>query len=343
MKVLLIGSKRHIEDAEMVRVFEDSCRSIGRVLSDRKAEILLVSGSGSTVDPYVAAGANSSSFGAKLALFSPDAETIAADDGRSIGVFDQAQYPNAEIRKREIDGGWRVVHLRALSDCDVVIAVGGSPTGTGTVVYSAEVLGKPVVLVPTLGGSAKNAWRDLKRYYTPEQRQMLQAVPDGSLAWAQHVVNAAFAIEHRNPFVTISSRRIAVYLASIVAAFFGWFGVYSLDKVILPGWFEVGMMLFLASVVGSLARASLESTGYLRPIAGARNPLSILLTGVSVSLAVFFLPQGAVQILNGGALPIDSVESVRRIGLALSTLAFFASVFVERVVDRLRDQFNKLF
>jgi hypothetical protein len=56
-----------------------------------------------------------------------------------------------------------------------VIAIGGSHLGTRNVIYSAELMSRPVILIPAFGGASHDCFDYFRgRYYTGDEANLLR-------------------------------------------------------------------------------------------------------------------------------------------------------------------------
>ncbi|ETX06185.1 MAG: hypothetical protein ETSY2_18635 [Candidatus Entotheonella gemina] len=230
MRVLVIGSKRHLDDIQGER-FNDSSRSLGAALATAGHEVIVCSPSFHTADPFIIEGMKTVLGTHRVTLFRLPSES----EELYKQVYEPSelgsQVPGKLIFDHRIaEGGWRVIHLHAIRYADVVVAIGGSTSGTHTTVYSSELLETPVILIPTLGGAAENAWSYFRgRYYSDGEANILQRPwHPGADTWGTQIVEVIQSFAKRNPMAQTHYREDMVAAAlgalSVVSWFFLFFG-----------------------------------------------------------------------------------------------------------------------
>jgi hypothetical protein len=283
-----------------------------------------------TVDFYVLAALQNNRKGLDLEFVYPedDADNVVA----KLSSVSNDLAPGT-LSAVGVAGGWRPAHLRAIQDSDLVIAIGGSDWGTTTVVYSAEVMGVPVVLVPGFGGAASRGWADFRRYYGPSDQIYLCAAP-GATHWARDVARATMSILSQNPF---NSSRLSSLLWSVAVMLLGvggWLAAqWDLSRRSPLGGITTNLTVGLAAaaLVGHLLsrRAQL---GALR----LGDQLRGLIIAIGTAFTVLVTSELAVFFLSGKASTfwVDQEES-RSLLVRLSILALFAGLIAEDYFDSL--------
>jgi hypothetical protein len=338
MRVFIVGSLRHLSSEDQKSAFRDACVKLGEALARKKCTLVICSATSSTADLYVTQGAANIG-GCSIEVYYPDRETLAADpisDPEYQTPYQLKQrYNNLKFQLYECIGGWRVVHLKALHRCDVIIAVGGSNRGTSTIIYSGEALGKPVVLIPSFSGSAESAWRDFKRYYTAEEQQKLQIPFQVNQSWEQKIVEISVAMSRKNQ--ARENNFLTAFIKAIftVFLFVCWFTLFWTPISILPKWSIPPLMLITASLSGSILRNILKQLGVLKTQTVNSNILIDGSLGLLLAFAIFLLPLPAGLLLNGQPAKLDTFADVQRVGGGLSTITFFAAVFIEEAWRRI--------
>jgi hypothetical protein len=230
--------------------FRSAAGNLATAFAPYARQFILCSTSDRTVDRHVMDALKGAAPRVRIRLIHPRPEEY---DGPPPDMSELRQdILPVEIESIEVNGGWRASHLRALQEADVVVVIGGSERGTGTVVYSADILGKPLILVPTFGGAAKSAWRDFARHYTDTEKDQLRGNPQ-SAHWSDEVVTASLAIIDRNPFDKSGNGRLLYLLIATVAALVGWgFIQWDLSRPnpLVTDAADLIAGLFFASVIG---------------------------------------------------------------------------------------------
>lgn len=332
LRILLIGSQRDEQTDE----FRSAARELAVALAPIASQFIVCSTSPSTVDRYALEALRERARKTRVTLIYP---SQTADGGALADVeATRARSHPVEVRPHEVRGGWRAAHLQALHDCDVVVALGGSPRGTGTVIYSADVLGKPVVLLPTHGGAAADAWRDFNQLYTDEERLVLRAATTRA-GWAPDVAAAVAAIASRNPF---RKHRGAGKLCTVVLlAVVGWLlcqrNMARLQPIgTLPANLIAGFAF--AATVG-VALSERDRTGST----WRQDVLRWLGVATGLAFATLLLEEFASFIVLGHATLFDlSVEEARGLFLRASVLALAAGLTADHYLEGLFDRIRNL-
>lgn len=335
MKILVIGSCRHLPPVQQGN-FKQACEELGEALATKKHTLIVCSGNKFTADPHIVRGANKVSGRHKVLVYRPDRNTIDEDPDEPVDTYEEVnKYPNIEFIRRNFMGGWRVVHIQALYSCHAVVAIGGHAKGTGTVVYSAEVLGKPVVLIPSFAGATQEAWRDFKHYFSEDECQRLEEPWKDKQQWGQRIVEVALAVANKNPFKRIKIEQQILKGVAGLSALAIWFSLFSGGLPWLADWLGLILILASASILGTLLRSVLRDLGLMqsewhRPSIFLEAPASLI-----IAFGIFLLSQAGSFLLNGQPLNISELADLQRVGLGLSILCFLAALFLENAWQRL--------
>lgn len=337
MKVLVVGSCRTLGEQEKDD-FRKACEELGVALVRKGHTLIMCSLSERTADRHVLVGANTVEGSHKVLLFRPDPDIASVDPETIQDPGSSLTLQNLNIETEEPNGGWRVVHLQAIRNADLVIAISGDSRGTGTLIYSAEALEKAVIVVPGFGGVAAEAWRDFKRFYTSQEQGILRRVWAPGDGWGERLVAMAEGFARRNPMATSSPW--ASLLGSIVTALIlvaSWIVVL---QVFDPLRYKLGWIAVLTAVAanaGLLLRQSLRS-GLYRP----RDRLSHLLQAVLLSFAIIMVGEIANIFLSGKALTLENSSEVTSLGWRLSIAGFAAGFLGEEYTKLLENRAQKI-
>lgn len=237
-----------------------------------------------------------------------------------------------------VEGGWRVTHLRALREADLVVAIGGSSRGTYNVIYSAEVLEKPVLLIPTFGGAAKEAFRDFTYYYKQIgiYTELLQGVK------GDRMYSFVDKLYRKNPFQKQKTTSKIVRAVFGVAAFLIWFFMFWEPNQWVESHVAVLLMISSSAVAGGILRNTLRLVGAIRTRWDA-NLLIELLLGLLLCFGIFLIPQMVGLLLNAEAATLETVEDVRRVGGGLSLISFLGALFLEDAYQKIEQKGTSVF
>jgi predicted Rossmann-fold nucleotide-binding protein len=174
MKVAVLGSMRGSAgtDEEKEKFFE-ACQAVGRELANRGDTLLVTTDNPETADPHVVDGANrSSAESVEVIVYRP----LTQDPARTDKPFaDGEHYPKIRLMSRAVSGSWINSHAASLKEADAILVIGGG-TGAEIAAYNALVLGKPVLPIPTFGGTARKLWQELVPEFNQIQLPAEQAI-----------------------------------------------------------------------------------------------------------------------------------------------------------------------
>jgi hypothetical protein len=322
MRIFVIGSYRAPNDARR-QIFEEACKALGTSLAHRGTSFLLCSDSNLTADPHVLEGARS-----VVTRQSLDVIFYRPSEEAPLQPLPHAQ--NLRVVVRRCQGGWRVTHLTAIHDSDAVIALGGRSLGTQTAIYAAELLQKPVILVPCFGGATKEAWAYFRHFYGPEEESVFsQDWGPNSKTFAEQFVTTAFKLAKRNPFRRIRRAAFAWYLLFVLGALACWCTLFFAGVALRIGTVSLIFLLMSASTLGTVLRGILRTLGAMKSEWRTTHPLLEGLAGIILAFALFVLCEAANFVLTGKAVKIDTIEELQRVGFSVSLLSFLSALFLE--------------
>jgi hypothetical protein len=340
MRAFLIGSMREIHEPEGRGAFVKAAEALGAALAARGHEIVVCSAHPDTLDRNAITGANTAKRRSIVHLFRPDTRSMRHDPEHDVLEYmDVAGYPGLEFRLSESGGGWRNVHLSAMRFSDIVIGMGGTWFGTGSVLYSAQALGKPVLILPTFGGACEEAWDDFQPNYSEQQRTNMKSRPSDYPSWAAAITDLAEQLRRRNPFSQDNLGhhvlRLALLLASILLLLYLFVDGTSLP----PAWLSVFLILFLSSLAGTTFRASLQAFRLMDAPRSNEGLVSELLLALGIATALVLIPQGMGFILYDQPPQVGTISEIRRVGGAFAVAAFFSALYGERFLEKLKALF----
>jgi hypothetical protein len=332
-----------LETPAEIEEFQDACRHLGRELGKRGHGLTVGSSRLTTADPHVVEGfadANSCCRRQYLTVVRPSPSVVDSDGGPS-RPYTASNVPGVKIKNIDPEGNHRVAHLRSIILADVVVGIGGSPRGTGTVLYSAEVLRKPVAVLPAFGGASGSAWTDFKRYYSDVEKDAFSSDINGDCGiWASAVIDQLEALTKRNPFHEARWTQVLWVVLLFVAGAAAWgycFATANTESSVSIG-VTIGGMALSASIVGTSLRRALLAGGF--PWSGVLNahPAYEWVIGTGIALALIIISVLAGQNIANRSVDITDVDTVRRIGSTVSAIMFGSALFVEDVWSRLKER-----
>ena len=324
MRILITGSFRTSDETSFAQ-FKLLCNSLGEKLADGKHCVLVCSSSDHTADKHIVAGMIKSKTKPVVEVYFP------MSDGSEMPYKDSFSTP-VDLKYKPCQGGFRVVHLNCVQNADVVIAIGGSDRGTGTLysIYSAELLEKPVALIPYFGGAAKETWDYFNGRYYGQLNAGVFSNPTNPnfLNWATDILEAVKQLAKRNPFLRKNAFVGVISSIFALGAVGGWLYLFFSgipENVPL----RVCLMMGTSSVVGSMLRILGREAGLLDADISVKRPVIAAVTGLLVGFALFLLAEFSNLTLNGKEIPLEKVENINRMALTMSPLLLLASLLLE--------------
>ena len=329
VKIMVVGSCRDL-DVDQQRQFKAACVDLGSALARQGHTVLLCSPSERSADRHVATGISAVAGTRKILLYRPDAITAASDPETDPSIEVYRTMTNVSLEVAEVDGGWRVVHLRAIKDASLVIAISGSAWGTGTVIYSAEALEKAVVLINSFPGATRNSWRDFRRYYSNHEQEVFQREWRPASHWADDIVDVAVSFAKRKPMVVNRARTALYSFLCGASALAGWITILLLINGLPSPVAWIGFMVVLATFLGILLRTSIDLTKY-----SLYDRINDALQAIIIAFAVILLSELTTWFLENKPLVFGHVEDAVLLGWRLSLVGFLAGFVRDEYMDTL--------
>ncbi|MCR6482065.1 hypothetical protein M8542_04510 [Amycolatopsis sp. OK19-0408] len=321
MKVFIVGSPRGAgAEGEAFREF---CRELGQVLVQKGHQVILCSTSETTADRYVFEGVDRAAVNGKVVHFRLD--QTQGDPGRRLKAesFLHA-LRSVDVDLRYVEGGQRVVHLRAIREADLIVSVGGS-SGTAAAVYSAAVLEKPVMVVPSFGGASKDAWSDFRGFYNTDEKNLLQKSPQLSSNWTQEFIELAARFVRRNPMVEVRAAEVVASVATSVVLVGGWIAAFvRVNLGFLPPVAWTYVLIMIATYLGVLLRHSFSSAKY-----SWRHRVNDLFQALIIAFAVLIFAEGVNALVAGSGLLLAKGSDVQLLGWRLSIVGFSSGFLLD--------------
>jgi hypothetical protein len=229
------------------------------------------------------------------------------------------------------------LHLRAIRDADAVIAIGGSSGGTHTAIYSAELLSKPTILIPTFGGTASDNWGYFRgRYYKDDEAEkLLQTWTDHFDDKAKSIAGSIASIAARQTRAAESpTERIGLAALAILSLALWIYVMFAMPPYISPA-VALCILLASASVGGSTLRLILRRVGALSTEWAESQAMMSVVLGLLIGFGLLLVGGFANFSLNGKMMTIDTYDDARRIGISLSPVLFAVALFLEQAWARL--------
>ena len=336
MKILIIGSLHFSGSEKIAEQFKSACIEIGKTLARAGHTIVVGSDIQTSADRHVVEGVNTVRGKHTVMVYGPDRDEtpFAADRVRLRNI-------NFVFSRRP--GSWAANRVHQILAADGVLIIGGK-TGTAHIGYSAPLLGRPVVAVPSFGGTAADLWSEFLPDY---QRVAKEHEGFGNLReiWdkssAQVVLTLIEALIKQNPYKK-ASNAAKIFIPLTVLFFLGfwiWMFISPFDTKIL----SFILLLFTSALLGTGLRAGIimfsdefaQFSGYKLVAEG--------MVGLLVAFGLFLLYLSGGYTISGKVDFIKLVDNSDyvRVGSIMSIIGFSAGFLLERGVEKLRAGLEK--
>ncbi|GAF45562.1 hypothetical protein [Rhodococcus wratislaviensis] len=332
MKILLIGSLRHLSGPEAEN-FKKAARELGVALANSKHQVILCSTSPSALDRYVLEGMESSDTPNTVQLYFPlsvpNSGSTSTEDGIDNDFIDSLA--NIIVHPVGVGNGWRPTHVRAIRESELVLAIGGKERGTGSTVYSAEVLEKTVMPIPTFGGAAQSIFADLRRRYTEKEQSEMgdRYIENGK--WGQNLLDLCVTVHKRRPMAINRTRDLLLNLAVSIALLAGFFALLLPDPTTTPVQaILLSLSIAIATMVGSAVRETMADSPTRWP-----SYLSIATRSILASIVIYLLAQVGSLVLNNDPLSITDSTELKTLQIKLAVFGLAAGLVWESFFSKL--------
>ncbi len=375
MRVLVAGSvpahlvPGSIAPHEELQSFFQACYRIGQELARARCRVVLGSNRTTTADHHVMRGLQSVPGTHHVTIVRPFEDAHTNKEGYSQSIdpgFHTAVPPRAEaelppgnlkITYVPIRGPWGVGRITQLVRCDVVMVIGGGK-GTRTLIELAPELRRPIVVIPSFGGSAGEAWNTLVRDYG----NLGAAVSDYfSLLgpWRDEHAKTAIAmarrLANRNPYEDGAWKQFVYMSMGILGLFVAWALIFSYPC----SWWAGGspnvcsndrptmfVLFWIAALIGTGLRAAKRAADDPTERMSAVDLFVEGSIGLSVSfgLSLIYMAGLFLAANNSDLFPLLSEEpgDFRRTAVLMSTISFTSAFLLEgsfaKLQDRLRER-----
>lgn len=335
MKVLTVGSLRHIPTQEEKDSFITACRDIGAALARAGCEFVIGSSSLTTADRYVMEGAETVGGEHKVFVFRPEKGATP--------IFPISGSPGGgkfRIVHKRLKGPWAGGRVAQIQAADCVLVIGGS-RGSGQVAYSAMALEKPVLAVASFGGAAEDTWSQFEPFY-----ERLGAVGEdiGNLretwqpGYEQIVVRALTQLVRRQVFKRTTLSADLFPLLFNLALFALWVGLFTYHPISLELSF-FGLLLtsaFLGTGLRGSLRTIVDPTEHRSRSAFIAEFSAGLVLAFALSLlylAGSFTFTGDFVAFYNDTQP--DLQAYRRVAVAMGLFGLSGGWLLERVAENL--------
>jgi hypothetical protein len=339
VKVLIVGSKRHFAETDSARraAFDQACRQMGKALAEKGHTLIVGSSDEADADRYFVEGANEVPGKHKVIVYLPESDTrptpFAAEDQK---------FKNMEFAYRRGGGEWSVVHVRALREADVLIALGGvkAVLVAGGV---AEALQKPVLALPSFEGSGKEVWENVRRYYSASG---ISEDDQGALreAWVERTapiaVKCAESLVKHNPLRPKGHGSQVVMMLMSLVLIAAWVALIS-----RPWGLDRNFAFYPLLIIAALLGTSLRNT--LRLVLDDLATFSAYVlwiearAGILIGFGFALLYLAGGMVLTGTIVSLADDKDFMRVAVSMSILGFAGAFLLDEAATILRNRLSE--
>jgi hypothetical protein len=204
---------------------------------------------------------------------------------------------------------------------------------------------RPVVVIPSFGGAARDSWDYFRgRYYKDQEQIPLQSTASAPLnAWASGIVEATDSIRKR--FKSQGLSNVVSFSIIGILSVGVWLWTFFATANQLPSELILCVGLASASIVGSMLRLLLRGMGVVIAEWSEKSLFVSIALGLLMGFGMFLFAEFASLSITGGAIMIKGPSDLQRILGTLSPLIFASALFIETAWRRLGQKseayFNK--
>jgi hypothetical protein len=341
MKVLVVGSKRHMDATAKQEVsrFEEACRLMGKRLAERGHTLIVGTDDRLDADYFFVEGMNAVAGKHLVVVSRPE------DDQRSTpyNTDRDTKFKNVDFQFTRRKGEWTSALVHALSQADVLLIIGGRTTAKATS-YSAEALKKPVLAIPSFHGAAQEVWEEVCRYY---QSCGIKEHEVGVLreAWntdtAEVAIRSAELLVKNTPFRSQGNRtEIGMTIATLI--------LIALWMALFRRPWEIGKdtafyaMLIVSAMLGTTLRSTLR---LIQDEFIDINPRILVIEAragilIAFGFAMLYLAGGIV--ITGTVVSLTTDQDFMRVAITMSILGFASAFLLHEATANLQDRLMEM-
>jgi hypothetical protein len=338
MKVLVVGSNRHLADEAKKETFDEVCRKIGAALADEGHEIVLGSEQSYTADRNVLDGAVATRKKLRLHFVRPFLDVTPE--------LDHLPKDQVTITRVPLRGTWTSGRVSQILACDAVLLVGGSH-GTSTTGYLAPELEKPVLALPWFGGAGEEVYKELGYHYyqVPALKARL-----GTIAKLSSATDVKLVVEFLEELIRCRAFKksarmpLTLYTSLMLACLAAWVFVFD-GQWWLQGNYAFFLMLALAGLLGTMLRNNLRMMFDPTAVFSWDELFIEIGTGLMLGFALALLYFVGALAFTGStdAIPKGGERGdgdFQRIAVIMTLLGLGAGLMIERAAERVRGWFT---
>lgn len=322
MKVLIVGSCHSEVDPNIRKQFEEACFEIGKELAAGGHTLIVGSSTEYTADFHVVNGAKTTNDSVSIHVIRPK--------------DDEIHYANTDLPMDRYKGTWVVARIHQLLECDVALLIAGGEK-TLHAGFAAYAFRKPVIPIPSFGGSAYEVWDYLENQMKSDPK-LSQLLTSFEKPWnrnsAKQCVKVVNYVGKKNPFKKTRPgfAPYGILMFAIVLAV-GWASLFQF--LFLPEFLRFMSLLAFSSLMGVTLRNSMNLLNGVS--LEAHRFAAEVTSGLLIAIGLAVLYMAGVFTVTGqfDVLEFDSQADFHRAGLIMSILGLFAGSQIEVGAARL--------
>lgn len=331
MRILVTGSTPTNASPAPDPAFTKACKELGEALARSGHELVAGSRRVGVADRYVLEGANSVSGRHRVHLYRPE-------QGETPYDVDHNPLENLEFQyKGRQRGTWTVARVAQILAADGIIVIGGTD-GTRQIGYTAPLLGRPVLAIPSFGGAASEIWAHLEKDYqrVPSVQPLVGSLRE---AWnsrtAGLAVRATEELVRRNPYAA-SQRWLLPLLGTLSIVLLGVWVTFFLRPPVDNG-ISFFVLLGAAALAGTMLRSTLRLLQNQTSVTVSTVALEALVAVLlSFGLALAYMAGSLTITGTPGFAQLRNESDYQRIGVVMSLIGLGAGFLIEQGAERLR-------
>jgi SLOG cluster4 family len=357
MRILVIGSAPENNEPG----FAHACYLIGQELARAGCVVILGSNRYSTADHHVMRGLQSIPGTHKVMLVRPfkDAHTSQAARATQPVPDPQAgQLPPGSLKFEfvPIRGPWGAGRVTQLLRSDAVIAICGAE-GTEQAIQLAPEMRRPVVVIPSFGGSAEKAWNSLVRDYSflgasiGDYYSLADSWKDEN---AKIAVAMARKLAKKNPYEDRSWKYLMFLSIAVFTLLAAWALIFSYPC----GWWighsmptcsndrpTIFLLFWIAAFIGTGLRAAKRAADDPSERISASDIFVEGAVGLSVSfgLSLIYMAGLFLAAEKSDLFPLlsNTEGDFRRTAVLMSTISFTSAFLLEGSLVKLQERLRE--
>jgi hypothetical protein len=338
MRIHIVGSRPDESTDENFSKMKSACCEIGRKLGELGWELSTGSVRCHSADLYVMKGfLKTSKKENHIKVFHQG-----VDEKFSNKVKKLETENNKEINVKRVSGTTSSRHIEGISEASAVLLIGGGGK-TLTAGFAAPSMQKPVLALPSFGGTSKQVWDALQFTYGKSSltESDLKKIESGWIEGnSDRVLSALQSLVQSNPFSYRISKPQWIFNIVILLFLIIWFLVFS-SRYILNPHFVFFSNMVAGSMIGTGIRTLLKVYFDFSENFSPKKIVSDFMIGLVVSFCFLLLYLILGIVYDGDIDDVFNKKNISRSSVFISLVALSSSFLLERSVQNIRSKVQK--